>query len=197
MVKRNTGYTTSTGAAIFSENGELYYREYNSQPWRVVPGGFKYYREMRSPSGRVIYESPDRVSRLKKRFNQAARKIQNAFRAHRSAKRSVTVNSAFHEAMLNFKNLVNSPRRTRNAVLGNFTHLNKWFYNRHAHISQANKTAWAKLSQRVARFQSEPNRRRAAAVKKIQNAWRAYKSPKASPYTLRRSLRKIPNTRLN
>jgi hypothetical protein len=95
--------------------------------------------------------------------------------------------------MLNFKNLVNSPRRTRNAVLGNFTHLNKWFYNRHAHISQANKTAWAKLSQRVARFQSEPNRRRAAAAKKIQNAWRAYKSPKRSPYTLR----KIPNTRLN
>lgn len=91
MVKRNTGYTTSTGAAIFSENGELYYREYNSQPWRIVPGGFKYYREMRTPSGRIVYESPDRVSRLKKRFNQAARKIQSAYRAARrksSPKRS-------------------------------------------------------------------------------------------------------------
>ena len=89
MVKRNTGYTTSTGAPIFSENGEFYYKEYNSQPWSRVPGGWKYYKESRSPSGKIIYES-DRVSRLKTRFNKAARKIQTAYKRYMSARRSVS-----------------------------------------------------------------------------------------------------------
>ena len=87
MVKRNTGYTTSTGAPIFSENGEFYYREYNSQPWRIVPGGWKYYKETWTPSGKIVYATPDRVSRLKTRFNKAARKIQNAYRRYRSVGR--------------------------------------------------------------------------------------------------------------
>ena len=93
MVKRNTGYTTNAGVPIFSENGEFYYRAYNSKPWSRVPVGWKYYKESRSPSGKIVYES-DRVSRLKTRFNKAAQKIQSAYRSYRSAKRSVSRKSS-------------------------------------------------------------------------------------------------------